>query len=335
MMKINNYSNSQDKEDFLKRFSVIPRKLYPTRPLPPDEYWSLLISEFKQLNKELFILELNGEDIGRIGCNISQAYDATGFFGFFEIKEQHKHMAKELINAAQEWLKANQAKTVIGPIDFNVWLGNRFKQSQAKADYSWEPNNPSFYPDLFLENGYHLDQGYISMLYDDSNLCYERTKSAYSSAQEQGYTLRNLDLKRPNEVDTLYALNLKSFKINYMYEPISREQYEAIHIRGVQTMDLQYSFFILNPEGIEIGYVFSFIDTSGEQIVKSILMDPKFQGARLASALLHAAVRQGRINGHKQCIGAMVRKGNVSEHFFDHLQKPTARHEYTLVKKAL
>ena len=335
MMKISTLGLAEDKKDFIKRFSELPKKLYPDRPLPPSTYWSLLEQTFKQVKKEFFILSIDGQDVGRIGCNISKEHTNTGFFGFFEISPNHKEQASLLIDEVETWLESNGARTTLGPIDFNVWLGNRFKiQSGAKA-YSWEPHNPHFYPELFQVNGYELDQGYISMFYDDSVLSFNRTRPSYEAAINEGYKFRNLDLSREDETSKLYNLNLKAFSINYMYEKITYEQYLAVHISAVRNLDLQYSFFIQDPNGEEIGYVFSFIDSSGEQIIKSILIDPKHQGAKLASALLHASVSQGRKNGYIKCVGAMVRKGNVSEHFFDHLQKPISRREYSLFKKEL
>lgn len=335
MMKISALSLEQDKKEFMKRFSELPNSLYPDRPLPPAPYWQGLEKVFKNVEKEFFILTKDGEDIGRIGCNVSKDYEDTGYFGFFELSPSEKEHGHLLITKAEEWLGSKGIKTIIGPIDFNVWLGNRFKVESGSADYSWEPNNPSFYPGLFKEGGFALDQGYISMFYDDSIISFNRTKLAFDAAKQEGYTFRNLDLSREDETSILYNLNLKAFAVNYMYEKISYEQYLAVHIAAVKEMDLQYSFFIKDPDGQEIGYVFSFIDSSQEQIVKSILIDPKHQGAKLASALLHAAIAQGRKNGFNKCVGAMVRKGNVSEHFFDHLQTPVARHEYALFKKEL
>ncbi len=107
--------------------------------------------------------------------------------------------------------------------------------------------------------------------------------------------------------------------MNYLYEPITKSQYENLHVQAVKSLDMQYSFFVLDPNEEEIGYIFCFPEND-HLIIKSILMDPKAQGARLASALLHMSLKKGREKGLIKTIGAMVRRGNISEHFFDHLQ---------------
>lgn len=334
MMKIDTYSNNEHKQDFMHRFSRLPRELYPERPLPSDEYWPYLISQFAEVDAEFFILNVNGKDVGRIGCNLSNAFERTGFFGFFEIDLAHGKSASELIAAAQMWLKNKKVETLIGPIDLNVWMNNRFKVKGHENNFSWEPNGPREYARFFEECGYHYAQEYISMIYNDNTLSYERTKSAYEKALSKGFRFRNLDFSDANEADTLYRLNISAFPTNYMYEPISKEQYKALHIKAASTEQMRYSFMAISPDGEEMGYVYSFADRS-YLVVKTMLILPEFQGERLASALLHATFKQGRSDGLFRSIGAMIRKGNVSQHFFDHLQAPNAKNEYVILKKKL
>lgn len=334
MIKIESLSETNDKRAFLKRFGDIPQTLYPDRPLAPSGYWEYLISLFPELELELFITTEDGHDVGRIGANISAGHPDTAFFGFFEFDLKYADAATKLITSAQNWVKSKDIRRIIGPIDLNVWFGNRFRVSGQKQVFSWEPNGPAEYADAFIKQGFTPSQGYISMIYDDSILSFERTKSAYEKALADGYSFRNLDLTRPNEIETLYNLNIKAFQVNYMYEPICFEQYKATHIKAVENSDLQYSFFITTPDGKEAGYLYCFVEED-HLIVKSMLMDPSFQGARLASALLHASLKQARENGIIQTVGAMVRKGNISEYFFDHLQKPVSKNEYVMLEKSL
>jgi len=329
-MKIEVYSEAQDKADFLIRFGEVPGTLYPERPLPPAGYWPHLISQFPDLQTEFFIATKDGKDIGRIGCNISKGNGRTGFFGFYEVDLNKPEASKALIESALAWLKSHAIDTIKGPVDLNVWLGNRFK-IKGSDNFSWEPNAPVEYVEHFKSLGFKKAQGYISNLYDDSILSFERTKSAYDKAISEGLTFRNLDLTREREIETLYGLNIKAFKINYLYEPITKEQYENLHVAAVRSMDMSYSFFVSDPSGKEIGYVFAFPDKDSI-IIKSILMDPSAQGARLASALVHQSLKAARENGIIKTVGAMVRKGNVSEHFFDHLQTPIAKHEYEILE---
>lgn len=330
-MKIEAFSESKNKEEFLKRFGEIPSSLYPERPLPPAGYWAHLIGQFPEVEAEFFIATKDGKDLGRIGCNVSKADQDLGFFGFYEVDLKEPEITNGLIQAALKWLKARPVKSIKGPVDLNVWLGNRFK-TKGHENYSWEPNAPVEYAEHFKARGFLKAQDYISMIYDDSIVSFKRTQSAYDKALEDGLTFRNLDLQKDGEIDVLYGLNLKAFQVNYLYEPISKDQYVNLHVKAVRSLDMSYSFFVCDSSANEIGYVFAFPE-KGSLIIKSILMDPSAQGARLASALVHASLKAARENGIIKAIGAMVRKGNVSEHFFDHLQTPIAKHEYEILER--
>ena len=90
----------------------------------------------------------------------------------------------------------------------------------------------------------------------------------------------------------------------------------------------------MNSEGKELGYVFSYPDQD-RFIIKSLVMDPSARGAKLSSALVHKSLVQAYTNGYVKACGACVRKGNVSEHFFDHLGVKERENLYTLVRKDL
>lgn len=336
-MKIEKLSQTDDKASFIQEFAALNKQLESNqgRPMSAPEGVIHLLNVFSDIPKELILIKDDNKALGRVCVNQTKADESYVLFGLIEYETTMPEVLKLLMQEVEEYAKKNNKKNIIGPIDINVWFGNRFKMQGFDDQRSWEPNSPKAYLDHIQELDYKLDQDYLSCFYTSLMPCYERTKSAYDKVIEEGYSFRNLDPLTEEEIDKLYALNIGGFSKNYFYEEITREQYKNTHILGLKGFDFQYSFFILDENGEELGYVFSYPDHDNRIIIKSLVMNPKARGARLSSALVHASMKQAKANGLQRACGACVRKGNVSEHFFDHLGEKERVHEYVLVSKQL
>jgi len=328
-MKISKLSQSKNREEFITRFATIGEKLNPHSSAASCAH---LLTLFSEKEKELIIVSDNDKDLGRICVNATSADRETLLFGFLEYDKSNKEVLKQLMDEAKTYAQSLKCKKILGPIDLNVWFSNRFKMQGFDDQRSWEPNSPKEYLDQTLSLGYVLDQDYLSCFYADLMTCHDRTKPAYDNVIKNGYSFRKMDLSRENETEILYKINIAGFSKNYFYEPISYEQYVNSHILALKDSDLQYSSFILDPSGRELGYVYAFIDSDQRLIIKSLVMDPAHRGAKLSSALVHTSMKLAHENGIISACGACVRKGNVSEHFFDHLGEKERTHTYTLVR---
>lgn len=336
-MKIEKLSEAADQLEFIKNFATLNTTLNTDydRPMSPPESVLHLLNVFSHVPKELILVNDGNKYIGRVCANTTEADSDYILFGLIEYERSNPEVLKLLMNEVESYAESVNRKKIIGPVDINVWFGNRFKSKGFDNNRHWEPNSPKEYLDQILELNYKLDQDYLSCFYTSLMPCYERTKSAYDKVISEGYTFRNLYPSTEEEIDKLYALNIGGFSKNYFYEPITREEYKNTHILALKGFDFQYSFFIMDQSGKELGYVFSYPDTDNRIIIKSLVMDPAARGARLSSALVHASMKQARKNGIVLACGACVRKGNISEHFFDHLGEKEMVHEYTLVSKSL
>jgi hypothetical protein len=336
-MKVERLSEASDKSDFLKRFSFLTDKINldeTSRPKSNPLATLHLLMTFDHVDKELIIISDGDKELGRVCINTTQADENFILFGFIEYERAQADILKRLMDEVEIFAKKKGKKSILGPIDINVWFGNRFKKSGFDNQRSWEPNSPKEYLEDILKLNYQLDQDYLSAFYQDGKVSIDRTKPAYDKAIEQGFTFRNLDPSTTQETQKLYQTNIKGFCHNYFYEPITYEEYVGTHIKALDGFDFQYSFWVMDPTGNELGYVFSYPDED-RIIIKSLVMDPNSRGAKLSSALVHRSLLQGYNNGLIKACGACVRKGNVSEHFFDHLGQKEHEHLYTLVRKNL
>jgi GNAT superfamily N-acetyltransferase len=323
--------------NFIKRFTQLSDKINPDsrgKYSSPSSAIEKLIHEMSSVERKFFIAQINEHDVARVAV-MKSSDNKIFYFGFFDVDlsvENPMKITTTLMGQVEQWAKERGAQEILGPIDFNTWFGNRFKNKKSAYHFSWEPQNPIEYVDLFLKNNFEVTQEYISVIYDDSAISFERTKSAYEQALGEGYTFRVVDPEKKDEPSKLYTLNVASFSQTYLYQPISQETYEKMILQNVPTHKFKHSFFISDKNGKELGYLFAFIENNF-LIVKSLLIHPSVQGARLSSALIHRSMIEARNDGFFPAVGAMVRRGNKSELFFKHLQEPVEINTYVMLSK--
>ena len=84
---------------------------------------------FGHARAQLFLAERAGQCVGRISAHIdelalqlpaSQGYGpGTGMFGYFDAEDEQ--VARALIDAAEDWLRAEGMTRVLGPISMSIW----------------------------------------------------------------------------------------------------------------------------------------------------------------------------------------------------------------------
>ena len=70
-------------------------------------------------------------------------------------------------------------------------------------------------------------------------------------------------------------------------------------------------------------------------ILKSILIQKDYQGAKLSSALVHRTCLEALNRGYSKGAGVLIRDGNVSGKFYEKIGKPYLTHRYHMVQKDL
>jgi GNAT superfamily N-acetyltransferase len=336
-LKVLHYSKSGDAA-FKDRFAAFLPNELPYLKERSAKGLRLLIDSFNQKKQDLILIEdENKKEVARIGVSSFDFDQEVCVFGFFEIDLTHqkKDEAFTLLEAEiLDWAKKYDFKTIKGPVDYNTWFNNRFKTNGFELQLSWEPHHPHEYKDFFEQSKWTHDKEYVSKFYQSNDLILERTKKSYEQVLQEGYHFRIVNFSDPEEKHKLYELNVNSFNENYLFEPISKEQYFELFVNAILKMDMSLSFLVCDPDTKkELGYVFAYIDEAGFHVVKSLLIHKSVRGAGLSSALIYQTVYEGKKRGQSKCAGALVRRGNISEVFFDTLGKPSYEHIYHLFKK--
>jgi GNAT superfamily N-acetyltransferase len=322
MLSLEVYSNQADKDSFMKDFFRLNSS--------NSEYTALLLSLFEDVEKELILIYDKGEPIARACINLSPSHDDYIYLGLLSLEICKVGLSK-VVDFAKQWGLDRQKKHIVGPIDINIWFENRMKTNHFESRFSFEPKNNESLVMSFQSLGFKTSKEYMTCFYDSNETTLEKTRPSYDKVLSDGFSFRGVDPKLEADVLKLYDLNTKSFQNSYLYEPISLKQYEKTHIQSVKNSNLDYSFFILNAEGEEVGYVYGVVEER-VGIIKSLLIDPSAQGAKLSSALVYKAFERLRADGFIESAGAMVRRGNISEQFFRYLGDTARTHEYEMVR---
>jgi GNAT superfamily N-acetyltransferase len=97
----------------------------------------------------------------------------------------------------------------------------------------------------------------------------------------------------------------------------------------------EYTFFILNPAGEEIGYFFLFVE-NGYLVWKTVAILPEYQGAGLASFGIHHALQLALRNGVDKLLAALIRNGAPSEVLLNRAKSLQLwEHRYAVFEKSI
>lgn len=295
-----------------------------------------IILKFFFDDKSKFVVLFDDHTI--IACatiTTNENYPQTAFIGNYHLPIDAKNresVRKFFFETIYSYAKSQTITSLVGPINFNTWLSNRFKYPVDSELQPWEPSNPKEYPEDFEKEQFTIDKKYFSYFLPTINDI-DVFKSHHGKILSQGFRITPINLNDEADQKILYQLNCECFSENYFYTDINFTQYKNTHLASLKGADLRYSAFIENDER-KWGYIFN-IPSGDYVIIKTILVSPLCRAGGIGSALLYETLNKGRIDGFTKLIGAMVREGNASQHFFKNVSPPDQVNQYLLFKKVI
>lgn len=229
--------------------------------------------------------------------------------------------AQELLERACARLTGQGCTLAVGPVDGNTWQRYRFlTERSSEPVYFLEPDNPDDWPRQFTAFGFTPLAHYHSAVNPDLSVADPRMTMRAQRVQDHGITLHTLEADRfEEELRRVHALSLLSFRDNFLYSPISEEdflaQYSALH------RHLRPDLVLLAEKGSElVGYLFGIPDLLRPQrgepmntaILKTMAVHPEHTGVGLGGLLMarfHEAARQA---GFSRAIHALFHESNRS-----------------------
>jgi len=155
--------SERDKADFLRfPWQVQGNDPYWVPPVLPEQKHILDPQKgpfFEFGEAQYFLAIHNGRLAGRISAHVSRRYEErhdseTGFFGFFECKEDRR-VAAALFDAAADWLVKCGKKRIQGPLSFTIYdeVGLLVEGFDSLPAFL-QTHNPPYYQELVESCGF-------------------------------------------------------------------------------------------------------------------------------------------------------------------------------------
>jgi GNAT superfamily N-acetyltransferase len=282
---------------------------------------------------------LDGTGVVAARCSLwwrdtpSYSFHHLGLIGHYAARDDHS--ATELLGIACWMLGAHGCTLAVGPLDGTTW--NRYRLLTERGDeplFFLEPDNPDDWPEHFTRKGFTLLAEYSSAV----TVCDARPSARPVPA---GMTMRPLDLDHfDEELGRIHALSLEGFRDNFLYSPISLDDFLAQY-RGIRPYVRPELVILLELQGRLIGYIFGVPDQLQAKrgqpietaIAKTMAVHPDHRGDGLGSFLLNRFTQIAAGLGYRRVIHALMHEGNRSRKMS--ARTATTIRRYTLYAKQL
>jgi GNAT superfamily N-acetyltransferase len=330
--------------------------MYSINRYSTDEEWARLVAspaparlpelklERQKANAHLTVNDGAGEVTAR--CSLwwddTPPYDGQrlGLAGHYAARDAGA--AGELLRAACAELKDQGCTVAVGPMDGNTWRRYRLLTERgAEPAFFLEPDNPDEWPGHFTGNGFEPLAHYFSALTTDLARRDGRMGRVAARMDELGVVIRPLRADDfAGELARIYDVSEESFARNFLYTPVSREEFVAQYL-PVRPFIQASLVFIAEQGERPIGFSFSLPDLLQARrgqavdtvIVKTIAVRPEKSHAGLGSLLVARTHEAAARLGFRRAIHALMHESNSSLNISRHYAEPM-RH-YTLYAKAL
>ncbi|HAU30792.1 MAG: hypothetical protein XD78_1977 [Desulfotomaculum sp. 46_296] len=218
-------------------FAYFPVQIYRQekhRPwTTPDEMLNMLSlrnTYWLKAKYKCFLAQNNGQVVGRLAAIYDPRTPKTGFFGALEIKDLDE-AAENLFEAAKEWLIAQGAEEITGPVTFNTnQQVGLLIEGFDEPPQPFIPYNPPYYQRLVEGCGFTKLNDLLSYQYPiDQELPAAVNRVADRAAQKTGLLMRSLNVTRlSREVETIRSILNKAMAENWGYIPLSHQEVEGM-----------------------------------------------------------------------------------------------------------
>lgn len=242
-----------------------------------------------------------------------------GFIGHYAAQEPKS--AAKLLNHACAQLKERGCTLAVGPLDGTTWRRYRFVVERGpEPPFFLEPDNPDDWPQHFTDAGFKEFATYSSSLNTNLEYVDPRMESVAERMERNGIKIRHLDPARfDQELDAIFELSLTGFQHNFLYAPISRDEFKATY-RKVQPYIRPELTLVAEHEGRAAGFLFAIPDMLQARrggsidtvVMKSIAVLPGKTYGGLGNLLMVRTINNIRELGYKRAIHALTYDGNSS-----------------------
>lgn len=296
----------------------------------PDAHWTVLDDAGKMTAR------------ASLWWNVVPSYpgERLGVIGHYAASDPAS--AALLLEHSCRELASRGCTLAIGPMDGNTWRRCRFVTERGiEPPFFLEPENPDDYPLHFETAGFSPLARYYSNLDPDLGWSIRNTPQLETGIRNLGITFRHLDPGSFEiELGSIYDLSVAGFRNNFLYTPISREEFLLMYNKIRLCVRPELVLFA-EQEGNPVGFLFAVPDMLRPQrgepldtvILKSIAVLPEWNGRGIGTLMMARVTQNAREIGFRRSIHALMHEENRSRTMSVH--HGTRIRQYTLFARRL
>lgn len=249
---------------------------------------------------------------------------------------------EQLLHHACQELRDRGCTIAIGPMNGNTWRSYRLICDRGSEPiFFLEPNNPEDWPHHFTAQQFTPIAQYSSAVNTDLGQSDPRLERVRDRLEKLGIHIRNLEIEHfETELQRIYTIARVSFRQNFLYTPISAEEFIAQYqkIRPYLRPEL---IPIATHRDQPIGFLFALPDWLEAErdpaihtiIIKTVAVLPGRQYAGLGNLFVAQCQETAKEMGYTRAIHALMHDANPSRNLSDRYAKTIRR--YALFAKPL
>ncbi|MBC8144729.1 MAG: GNAT family N-acetyltransferase, partial [bacterium] len=241
--------------------------------------------------------------------------DTTMGCGWYECIDDH-NTAAMLLEAVRAYARHEGYSTLIGPINGSTWHRYRFADPSTSPPFFLDVHNKPWYVSQWRENGMHEIAEFASTIFDGL-ASYGDADPRLQKQRDGGIVLRQIRVDDiENELRAIHSISIEGFKDNYLYSPISVDDFMALYRPVIPLVRPELVLIAENAEAAPVGFVFA-VDNIVERTRRSLVMKsaavlPAYRGIGLGHHLLETVHRSAHESGYDQIIHALMHQTNRS-----------------------
>jgi GNAT superfamily N-acetyltransferase len=257
----------------------------------------------------------------------------VGVIGHYAADDERSGVAI-LLEAAARLAQAG-CTIAVGPMDGNTWRRYRLViERGSEPPFFLEPDNPDAWPAHFARAGFGVLATYTSALTTSLEHDSPRLDGTEQRLRDQGVTIRSMAIgDADDELRRVFRLSLDSFRDNYLYTPISEQEFLEQN-RLVLPFVLPDLVLLAEGDGGLAGFVFALPDVLQRQrgstvdtlIIKTLAVSPAMANLGLGGLLVGLVQRRARARRFTRAIHALMHERNVSQKISGHYAQTIRRY---------
>ncbi len=211
---------------------------------------------WKKAERKLFVVEKNGNIIGKIAGIINYAYDEfhnekTAFFGFFDCIDDEK-AAGMLLKNVEDFAKEKGYNRIIGPANpSSNYTWGVLIENFDESNVIMMPYNPPYYADLLESNGYVKEKDLYAFKWIYIEEIMKRFEGVLNKIYEENKEIR-IEFANLDDINSVFNdfknVYNKAWEKNWGFVPMSDEEIEETFNELKKIIKKEYVLFAKDGE---------------------------------------------------------------------------------------